>query len=131
MPWVEVQSSSFSSPWHANPSSVDVLPQLLEFAFFSNGLHLQRIGAPGTLKLSLHRAQVVCCRNLSFEELGFSMDRSALLSECRMKFASKSAADVQAAISLLDSHDLKEDPSVSTIYPYSWILFLSYHKSFG
>jgi len=47
------------------------------------------------------------------------MDRSALLSECRIKFASKSAADVQAAISLLDSHDLKEDPSVSTVSPYS------------
>jgi hypothetical protein len=103
----------------------------LQFAFFSNGLHKQRIGAPGTLKLSLHWAQVVCCRNLSFEELGFSMDRSALLSECRLKFASKSAADVQAAISLLDSHDLKEDPSVSTVSPYSLILFLSHHKSFG
>ncbi len=59
------------------------------------------------------------------------MDRSALLSECRLKFASKSAADVQAAISLLDSHDLKEDPSVSTVSPHSLILFLSHHKSFG
>jgi hypothetical protein len=59
------------------------------------------------------------------------MDRSALLSECRIKFASKSAADVQAAFSLLDSHDLKEDPSVSSFSPYSLILLLSHHKSFG
>ena len=44
------------------------------------------------------------------------MDRSALLSECHSKLASKSAADVQAAVSLLDSEDLKEDSSVSLAF---------------
>ena len=38
--------SNFSSPspeWKVNSSSVDVLPQFGEFAFFSNGLRKQRI----------------------------------------------------------------------------------------
>ena len=70
--------------------------------------------------------EVLCCRKLDIEELVFSMDRFALFSECRIKFASKNAADVQAAISLLDSHDLKDDPSVSTLSPYSLILLLSH-----
>ena len=45
--------------------------------------------------------------------LRFSMDRSALLSQCHKLLASKSATDSEAAIALLDSEDLKGDASVS------------------
>ena len=46
------------------------------------------------------------------EKIQVNMDRSALLSQCHSKLASKSAADAQAAILLLDSEDLKGDPTV-------------------
>jgi hypothetical protein len=41
------------------------------------------------------------------------MEKSALLAECHNKLASTSAVDAQAAISLLESEEFKDDPSVS------------------